>query len=133
MLFRLSIEAHFNLQFINKNKSMYGKIPLENILKKLHFGIQITTMNVRKFVIKRMETKNGKSLSSHINKVRKLEARREEIKVLSNKRLERIDENRLVKIVVEKVRENRGIWWWEEYEVLRRKFELDNKVQLVSR
>ena len=33
-----------------------------------------------------------------------------------------------MKMVVEKLREDGGIGWWEEYEVLRRKFELDNEV-----
>ena len=32
-----------------------------------------------------------------------------------------------MKMVVEKLREDRGIRWSEEYEVLRRKYELDNK------
>ena len=35
-----------------------------------------------------------------------------------------MDESQLVKAVVEKLRGNRGIWWWEVYEVLRRKFGL---------
>ena len=33
----------------------------------------------------------------------------------------------VVKMVVEKLREDGGIGWWEEYVVLRRKFELDNE------
>ena len=37
-----------------------------------------------------------------------------------------MEESRLVKMVVEKLRDDGGIVWWEEYEVLRRKFELDN-------
>ena len=32
-----------------------------------------------------------------------------------------------MKIVLEKLRDKGGIWWWEEYEVLRRKFEPDNE------
>ena len=32
-----------------------------------------------------------------------------------------------MKTVVEKLRENRGIWWREVYEVLRRKFGLYNE------
>ena len=64
---------------------------------------------------------------------RKLEERREEMKVLLDKRLEGIEESRLVKMVVEKKREDRGIRWWEEYEVFRRKFELDNEGGLVGK
>ena len=37
-----------------------------------------------------------------------------------------------MKMVVEKLREDRGIGLWEEYEVLRRKFELDNEGGLVE-
>ena len=37
-----------------------------------------------------------------------------------------------MKIVVEKLREDGGMGWWEEYEVLRRKFEQDNKGGLAS-
>ena len=40
---------------------------------------------------------------------RKLEERREEMKVLFDKRLEVMEESRLVKMVVEKLREDRGI------------------------
>ena len=58
---------------------------------------------------------------------RKLEERGEEKKVLFGKRLEGMDDSQLLKAVVEKLREDRGIEWWEEYEVLRRKFELDNE------
>ena len=32
-----------------------------------------------------------------------------------------------MKIVLEKLRDKGGKWWWEEYEVLRRKFEPDNE------
>ena len=39
---------------------------------------------------------------------RKLEERREEMKVLFGKRLEGIEESRLVKMVVEKLRKDRG-------------------------
>ena len=47
-----------------------------------------------------------------------LEERREEMKVLFCKRLEGMEESRLVKMVVEKLREDGGTGWWEEYEVL---------------
>ena len=50
-----------------------------------------------------------------------------EMKVLFGKRLEGMEESRLVKVVMEKLREGGGIGWWEEYEFLRRKFELDNE------
>ena len=48
------------------------------------------------------------------------------MKVLFGKRLEGMEESRLVKMV-EKLREDGGIGWWEVYEVLRRKFELENE------
>ena len=38
-----------------------------------------------------------------------------------------------MKMVVEKLREDGGIGCWESYEVLRRKFELDNEVGSVGR
>ena len=63
---------------------------------------------------------------------RKLEERREEMKVLFGKRLEGMEESRLVKMVVEKLREYGGIGWRKDYEVLRRKFELGNEVGLVG-
>ena len=64
---------------------------------------------------------------------RKLEERGEEIKVLFGKRLEGMEESRLVKMAVEKLREDGGIGWWKKYEVLKGKFELDNEVGLVGR
>ena len=63
---------------------------------------------------------------------RKLKERKEEMKVLFGKRLEGMEESQLVKMVVEKLREDGGIGWWEEYEVLRRKFELDNEVESMA-
>ena len=54
------------------------------------------------------------------------------MKVLFGKRLERMEES-TVKMVVEKLREGGGIGWWEEDEVLKRKFELDIKVGSVGR
>ena len=48
---------------------------------------------------------------------RKLEERREEMKVLFSKRLKGMEESRLVKVVVEKLREVGRIGWWEEYEM----------------
>ena len=38
-----------------------------------------------------------------------------------------------MKMVAVKLREERGIWWSEEYEVLRRMFELNNKGGLVGK
>ena len=64
---------------------------------------------------------------------RKLEERRKDMKALFCKRLEAMEESQLVKMVVEKLREDGGIGWWEEYEGMRRKFELDNKVGLVGK
>ena len=55
------------------------------------------------------------------------------MKVLFGKRLEGMEGSRLVKMVVEKLREDGGIGWWEVYEVLRRKFELYNEVGFVSK
>ena len=63
---------------------------------------------------------------------RKPEERREEMKVLFGKRLEGMEESRLVKMMVEKLREDREIGWWEEYEVWR-KIELDNEGGLVGK
>ena len=55
------------------------------------------------------------------SRVEKLEERREEMKVLFDKRLEGIEVSRQVKMVVERLRENGGTGWWENsYEVLRR-------------
>ena len=44
-----------------------------------------------------------------------------------------MDESQLVKMVVEKLREDGGIGWLEEYAVLRRGFELDNECGLVGK
>ena len=49
------------------------------------------------------------------------------MKVLFGNRLVGMEESRLVKMVMEKLREDRGIGWCKECEALRRKFELDNK------
>ena len=58
---------------------------------------------------------------------RKLEERREGMKVLFGKGLVGMEESRLVKMVMAKLREDRGIGWCKECGVLRRKFELDNE------
>ena len=63
---------------------------------------------------------------------RKLEERRVEMKVLFGKGLKGMEESQLVKMM-EKRRVNGGIRWWEEYEILQRKFELDNEGGLVGR
>ena len=55
--------------------------------------------------------------------------KREEMNV--GKRLEVLEESRLVKKVVNKLREDGGLSWWEEYEVLRRKYELDSEYESV--
>ena len=38
-----------------------------------------------------------------------------------------------MKMVMEKLREDRGMGWWEEYEVFRRKSKLDNEDGLVGK
>ena len=48
----------------------------------------------------------------------KLEKRRKDVKLMFDKRLEVLEEGKLVKRVI--LRENGGIGWWEEYEVLGR-------------
>ena len=58
---------------------------------------------------------------------RKLVERREEMKVLFGKRLEGMEERQLVKMVVGKLGEDRGTGWWEEYEAMRRKRNLNNE------
>ena len=47
--------------------------------------------------------------------------------------VKRLEESRLVKMVVEKLRGGGGIGWLEEYDVLRRRFELDNEGRLVGK
>ena len=56
----------------------------------------------------------------------------ENMKLWFDKRLEGMEESRLVKMVVEKLREDGGIGWWEEYELLRRTIEPNNKAGLVG-
>ena len=48
-------------------------------------------------------------------------------KVIFVKRLKVLEEGRLVKKVLNKLREDGGFGWWEEYEVLRRKYELKSE------
>ena len=51
-----------------------------------------------------------------------------EMKVMFGKRLEMLEEARFcLKKVVTKLREDGGFGWWEEYEVLRRKYELGSE------
>ena len=54
------------------------------------------------------------------------------MKMLFGKRVKSMEESRLVKMVVKKLREDGEIGWWEEYEILR-KFELDNESGSVGR
>ena len=49
------------------------------------------------------------------------------MKVKFGKRLEVLEEGRLVKKVVNKLREDQKFSWWEQYKVLRRKYELDSE------
>ena len=51
--------------------------------------------------------------------------------VMLAKRLEVLEEGKLVKEVVNKLREDGGFGWWEEYEVLRRKYELGSEYRSV--
>ena len=57
---------------------------------------------------------------------RKLEERREEKKVLYGRRLQRLDDNRLVKqIITAKMKEHGGVSWEGECELLLRKYKED--------
>ena len=56
---------------------------------------------------------------------RKLEERREEKKMLYGRRFWELGEERLVKLIVEKLKESGSIGWREEYEVLLRKYGLE--------
>ena len=56
---------------------------------------------------------------------RKLEERREEKKMLYGRRFWELGEERLVKPIVEKLKESGSIGWREEYEVLLRKYGLE--------
>ena len=56
---------------------------------------------------------------------RKLEERREEKKMLYGRRFWELGEERLVKLIVEKLKESGGVGWREEYEMLLRKYGLE--------
>ena len=56
---------------------------------------------------------------------RKLEERREEKKMLYGRRFWELGEERLVKLIVEKLKESGGVGWREEYEMLLRKHGLE--------
>ena len=58
---------------------------------------------------------------------RRLEERREEKKVLFGRRMGELGEERLVKWIVEKLQEASGVGWREEYEVLTRKYGLEQE------
>ena len=53
------------------------------------------------------------------------------MKVMLAKKLEVLEEGKLVKEVVNKLREGGGFGWWEEYEVLRKKYELGSEYRPV--
>ena len=57
---------------------------------------------------------------------RKLEERRKEMKVMLDKRLEVLKSAAWLKKMVSKLKGDGGLGWWEEYEVLRRKYELSS-------
>jgi len=54
--------------------------------------------------------------------VRKLEERREVKKLMYGKRLEGLEDNRLVKILTEKLKDARIVGQWEKYGALQRKY-----------
>ena len=56
---------------------------------------------------------------------RRLEERREEKKMLYGRRFWELGKERLVKLIVEKLKESGSIGWREEYEVLLRKYGLE--------
>ena len=62
-----------------------------------------------------------------ISRMEKAGGKRGRNESVLGKRLEGMDESQLLKAVVGKLREDGGIGWREEYEVLRRNFELDNE------
>ena len=64
---------------------------------------------------------------------RKLEERREERKLLYGKRLENLEDSRLVKVVAEKLKNTGGVGWWEEYELLQRRYGLAEDWESESR
>ena len=53
---------------------------------------------------------------------RKLEERKEGKKLMCGKRLEGLEDNRLVKIVAEKLKDAGNVGWWREYGALQRKY-----------
>ncbi len=55
---------------------------------------------------------------------RKLEERPEEKKLLFGKRIDNLEDDRLVKIVAEKLKNMGGVGWWGEYEVLQKRYGL---------
>ena len=92
---------------------------------------ELAQMRVGRRLLGESNTVAGEAVQGDLG-CRKLEERKEEMKVFG-KRLEGMEESRLVKMVVEKLREARGIRWWAEYEILWEKFELDNEVTPVGR
>ena len=60
---------------------------------------------------------------------RKLEERREGKKLMHGKRLEGLEDNRLVKIVVEKLKDAGNVGWWGEYGALQRKYVITEEDQ----
>ena len=60
---------------------------------------------------------------------RKLEERREGKKLMYGKRLEGLEDNRLVKIVAEKLKDAGNVGWWGEYGALQRKYVITEEDQ----
>ena len=53
------------------------------------------------------------------------------MKVIFGKRLVMLDEGRLVKTLVNKLKADGGFGWWEEYDVFRRNYELGSEYRSV--
>ena len=59
---------------------------------------------------------------------KKLEERREEKKVLYGRRVERLDDSRLVKVIMEKMQDCGSVSWQGEYDQLLRKYGLESEI-----
>ena len=53
--------------------------------------------------------------------------------ILYGKRLENLEDIRLVKVVAEKLKNTGGVGWWEEYELLQRRYGLADNWESESR
>ena len=64
--------------------------------------------------------------------IRRGEERREEKKVLYGRRVERLDESRLVKVIMEKMQDCGSVSWQGEYDQLLRKYGLESEIGSVK-